>query len=205
MPNALDPQKALAQSVQSALTNFAAEEDMHQTKISLTIQLVLVAAALAIGLPTLAQTTGAPAMAAENRDAGFVQQAGQGGLAEVELSQLALVSAASPAVKNFAQQMVDAHTANNKELTLIAAKENLRTPTDIDAEHVRLKAQLATKQGADFDRAYVDAMRSDHKKMAALLEQAQGNATSQDIKTFAQKTLPVVKHHLQMADALASN
>ena len=178
---------------------------MHQTKISLTIQLVLVAAALAIGLPTLAQTTGAPAMAAENRDAGFVQQAGQGGLAEVELSQLALVSAASPAVKNFAQQMVDAHTANNKELTLVAAKENLRTPTDIDAEHVRLKAQLATKQGADFDRAYVDAMRSDHKKMAALLEQAQGNATSQDIKTFAQKTLPVVKHHLQMADALASN
>lgn len=205
MPNALDPQKALAQSVQSVLTNFAAEEDMHQTKISLTIQLVLVAAALAIGLPTLAQTTGAPAMAAENRDAGFVQQAGQGGLAEVELSQLALVSAASPAVKNFAQQMVDAHTANNKELTLVAAKENLRTPTDIDAEHVRLKAQLATKQGADFDRAYVDAMRSDHKKMAALLEQAQGNATSQDIKTFAQKTLPVVKHHLQMADALASN
>lgn len=205
MPNALDPQKALAQSVQSVLKNFAAEEDMHQTKISLTIQLVLVAAALAIGLPTLAQTTGAPAMAAENRDAGFVQQAGQGGLAEVELSQLALVSAASPAVKNFAQQMVDAHTANNKELTLVAAKENLRTPTDIDAEHVRLKAQLATKQGADFDRAYVDAMRSDHKKMAALLEQAQGNATSQDIKTFAQKTLPVVKHHLQMADALASN
>jgi putative membrane protein len=178
---------------------------MHQTKISLTIQLVLVAVVLAIGLPSLAQTTGSPAMPAENRDAGFVQQAGEGGLAEVELSQLALVSSASPAVKNFAQQMVDAHTANNKELTLVAAKENLRAPTGMDAEHVRLKVQLATTHGADFDHGYNDVMRSDHEKMVTLLEQTQGNATTQDIKTFAQKTLPVVKHHLQMADALAGN
>ncbi len=178
---------------------------MRQTKASLMIQFALVAAALAIGLPSLAQTTGSPATPAENRDAGFVQQAGEGGMAEVEVSQLALVSSASPAVKSFAQEMVDAHTANNKELTLVAAKENLRMPTDMDAEHVRLKAQLATKQGADFDHAYIDAMRSDHQKMATLLEQTQGNATNQDIKTFAQKTLPVVKHHLQMANALASN
>ncbi len=178
---------------------------MRQTKNSLMIQFALIAAALAIGLPSLAQTTGSPATPAENRDVGFVQQAGEGGLAEVELSQLALVSSASPAVKNFAQQMVDAHTANNKELTVVAAKENLRAPTDMDAEHVRLKAQLATKQGADFDHADIDAMRSDHKKMATLLEQTQGNATNQDIKTFAQKTLPVVRHHLQMAEALTSN
>ena len=71
-------------------------------------------------------TSNTPAKAGENGDATFVQKAGEGGMAEVELSKVAESNAKSADVKKFATQMVHDHSANNKELATIAAKENIR-------------------------------------------------------------------------------
>ena len=56
--------------------------------------------------------------------------------------------------------------------------------------------------GADFDRAYIKMMVSDHKKKASDFERQSTRGTDPDLKAFASKTLPTVQQHLQMAQAL---
>ena len=42
-------------------------------------------------------------------------------------------------------------------------------------------------------------MISDHEKDIAEFEKARGEATNSDLKQFIDKTIPVMKHHLEMA------
>jgi predicted outer membrane protein len=58
--------------------------------------------ALLSAVPALAAVSGA--------DKTFATEAAQGGLAEVQLGQLALQKGSSPQVKEFAQRMVTDHT-----------------------------------------------------------------------------------------------
>lgn len=148
------------------------------------------------------KTSNMPTQAGESGDASFVQKAGEGGMAEVELSKIAEKNAKSADVKKFAEKMVHDHTANNKELATIAAKENIQVPKSLDSDHTALKEKLEGMKGADFDRAYVDAMRSDHQKMIDLLKSSQSTVSTEELRTFIKKTEPVVEHHLTMAQHL---
>jgi putative membrane protein len=149
-----------------------------------------------------APASSSPQTAAESPNAAFVQQAGQGGLAEVELSKLAVTSAKSSEVRSFAEKMVHDHTENNKQLATIAAHENIRIPEAPDSEHAQLRDKLAAEHGTAFDRDYVDAMRADHQKMADLLKSSQATVNTEELRTFIKKTLPVVESHLRMAQDL---
>lgn len=174
---------------------------MH-THTSLKTLLLASACALSSSLYAQAPGSGTPQTAAESPNAAFVQQAGQGGMAEVSLSKLALDLATSPQVRQFAQKMVQDHTANNKQLATIAAHENIQLPIDLDSEHAHLRERLEGKRGADFDRAYVDAMRADHQKMADLLKSSQATVNTEELRAFIKTTLPVVEAHLRMAQDL---
>jgi putative membrane protein len=145
--------------------------------------------------------TGSSPKAGETRDAGFIQKAGAAGLAEVKLGQLAARRASSPDVKKFAQQMVDAHTASNKELGLIAARQHQKMPAQMDGDHVKLNGKLEGQSGPEFDRTYLKAMVADHEKMATLLESAKGTGSA-EVQKFARNTLPAVQEHLAMAKSL---
>jgi putative membrane protein len=168
------------------------------------IKTVLLASGMVLVSSLYAQEPGSssPKTAAESPDATFVQQAAHGGLAEVELSKLAVASANSAQVKQFAEKMVQAHSENNQQLALIAAHENIALPKELDSEHAQLRVKLSMQHGADFDRSYVDAMRSDHQKMADLLQSSQATVSTEELRTFIKKTLPVVQDHLHMANEL---
>src|SRR5687768_905520 len=58
-----------------------------------------------------------------NWDRKFINQAAQGGIAEVKLGRLAIRRAGSTAVKKFGQHMVLDHSKANTELAQIAARE----------------------------------------------------------------------------------
>ncbi|MDR3386063.1 MAG: DUF4142 domain-containing protein [Rudaea sp.] len=152
-----------------------------------------------------AQGTSSPQTPAESPDAAFVQQAGQGGMAEVELSKLAADSAKSPQVREFAQQMIRDHTANNKQLALIATHENIQLPKVLDGGHANLRDKLQAEHGGDFDHDYVDVMRADHEKMAALLRSSAATVSTEELRSFIKTTLPVVEAHLRMAQDLKVN
>ena len=60
---------------------------------------------------------------------------------------------------------------------------------------------LRAKSGSDFDAAYSQHMKMDHTKAIALFEGASRSADA-DFAGFAQKTLPTLKEHEQLAAGL---
>ena len=133
----------------------------------------------------------------------FASQAAIIGKAEIELGQMALKNTQDEKVRSYAERMVKDHSAADKKLQAIAAKENLQLPTSLDKEHQALKTKLQGLKGEDFDRAYVQAMANGHDKAVALFESAsQQPQMPEDLKQFAAATLPTLEQHKDMAHSL---
>jgi putative membrane protein len=133
-------------------------------------------------------------------DRKFAMTAAMGGMAEVEMSRLALTKASSDAVKQYAQKMIDDHTAANAELMQIASAKGITLPTAPDAKMRAMMAKMDRLSGAEFDHHYIMMAGSkDHQKMEKLFRDESMRGRDGDLKAFAAKTLPVVQQHLQMA------
>jgi putative membrane protein len=133
-------------------------------------------------------------------DKKFAMTAAMGGMAEVEMARLALTKASSEPVKQYAQKMIDDHTAANAELMQIASMKNITLPTAPDVKMRAMMAKMEKLSGAEFDRQYIMMAGSkDHMKMEKLFRDESMKGKDADLKAFAAKTLPVVQMHLQMA------
>jgi len=138
-------------------------------------------------------------------DQAFVQKAAAGGMAEVEMGQMATEKAADPKVKEFGQRMVTDHGKANTELQGLASKKSISLPSTTDGKHKATAARMQKLSGAEFDRAYMRDMVADHEKDVAEFQKEANSGTDPDLKTWAGTTLPVLQQHLQMAkDTLAS-
>ena len=108
--------------------------------------------ALLGALPALALVSG--------DDKTFATEAAQGGMAEVQMGQLALQKASSPQVKEFAQRMVTDHSQANQDLMQLAKADNLTLPTQLDPKHKSEMDRLSAMSGNAFDGAYMQHMVS---------------------------------------------
>lgn len=129
-------------------------------------------------------------------DRKFMMEAANGGMAEVQMGQLALQKATNDQVKQFAQKMVDDHGKANDELKALAAQKGVTLPTDVDA---KIKAKMTRMQGlsgAAFDQAYVADMHKDHIKDVAAFQKEANTGKDSDVKGWAAKTLPTLQGHL---------
>jgi putative membrane protein len=134
-------------------------------------------------------------------DKTFATEAAHGGLAEVQLGQLAEQKATSSQVKEFAQRMVKDHTQANQELMQLAKTEKLNLPTQLDAKHKSEVARLSAMSGNAFDTAYMQYMIQDHKQTVADFQKQAQSGSDPALKSFAEKYLPIIQQHLQMAES----
>jgi putative membrane protein len=132
-------------------------------------------------------------------DKTFVTKAAQGGMAEVQLGQLAADKGTSDDVKKFGQRMVTDHSKANDELKTIAQSKNITLPTAVDAKDKALHDRLASLSGAAFDRAYMRNMVADHKKDIAEFRVESKSGKDPEVKAWAEKTLPTLEDHLKQA------
>ena len=146
----------------------------------------------------------APAAAADLsvKDKIFVQKAAQGGVAEVQMAQLAQQKADSSDVKQFAQTMIDEHTPNNEQLAKLATAKGIDPPTDPNAMQQKMLAHLQGLSGAKFDKAYVKGQVRAHTAMLKLFEAESKSTKDPDLKSFADQTVTAIQHHLSMAQGL---
>lgn len=115
-------------------------------------------------------------------DGEFVHDVAMMNMAEIELSRLALQKSASTDIKSFAQQLINDHDAAANKLKSIASD---RWPAQLDEKHREVADKLASKQGADFDRDYTEAMIEGHEDLAARLESRLDVQSLADWKTAA--------------------
>lgn len=144
-------------------------------------------------------------MSANPTDAsGFMMAAAESSNAEIAAGKMAVSMSKNAEVKLFAQQMIAEHTKANNDLKPVAAKKNVALPTDLNAEHKAMAADMAKMTGADFDKDYIAGQITDHEKTVALLQSQIDGGTDADAKAFASKMLPSVKMHLEMAQKISA-
>jgi len=143
---------------------------------------------------TNATVTGA--IAVNSADAKFATTAAVGGMAEVALGKLALTKTSNAAIKDFASMMVADHSKANAALAAIAKIKNITLPAGPDSAHLKKADELSKLNGADFDKAYVDAMIDGHKKTLDLMNNEAKNGSDTTLKAFAAKVVPTVQKHL---------
>jgi putative membrane protein len=170
-----------------------------------TLPHALRAAALALSfcLPCAAYAQSAStATALAAGDKTIVIGMARANMAEIEAGKLALSKSEDAAVKTFAQQMIDDHTKALNEVTTLAQAKGLSLPSDLDAEHKKMAAELGKLKGAAFDKRYMaKAGVADHKKVHAKLKKDEAAAKDPDVKALATKMLPTVEQHLNIATA----
>jgi putative membrane protein len=142
---------------------------------------------------------GGLALANNTADKGFVDKAASAGMAEVNLSKLAMDKGQSPEVKQFARKMVEDHTKANMELKQIAEKKNLKLPATMDEQHQKVYDRLAKLDGTEFDHEYMRTMAMDHDDATKLFKDQSQNGQDPELKSFAMKTLPIIEKHDDMA------
>ncbi len=135
--------------------------------------------------------------------ASFVTKAGQDGLTEVKLAELALAKSKNADVRQFATRMSQDHAKANADLMQLAAGRHMATPTRLDTEHQALVERLSAQSGGAFDTAYSEHMAAAHGEAIALF-QAGANSDDGQIAGFAHDSLPTLAEHKRMADSLAS-
>ncbi len=157
--------------------------------------LVLAAAALVL---TATAAFAEPSQA----DKAFAATAAQSGLAEVQAGQLASQRATSAQVKQYGQKLVTDHTQANDQLQQIAQQDNLTLPTQPSATGQSQGQRLNGLSGSAFDSAFVSGEVRDHQQAIALFQREAQSGHDPALKDFAQKSLPMLRQHLQMAQSL---
>jgi putative membrane protein len=144
-----------------------------------------------------------PNVSAQMMDKTFVKNALQGGMAEVQLGQLALQKSSNDDVKQFAQRMVDDHTKLGDEMKQVAQQMSVKIPDAPSGKDKSTMAKLQALNGDAFDKAYIKDMVKDHEKDQKEFKQEAANATNPALKQVATQGEQVISEHLQMIQQIA--
>jgi putative membrane protein len=129
----------------------------------------------------------------------------QTNIAEVQTGKLALSRSTNPQVRAFAQSVVNDHGEALQDLQRFAEAQGLLLPEGTDLIHKAVAADLALLSGPDFDRQYLSMFGiADHKSLLGLLDQTLRTAIHPSLKAHAQKYMPMVARHLELAQQLAA-
>jgi putative membrane protein len=153
----------------------------------------------AMVLPLLGSMVLAQKDTLSTQDKDFIKNAASGGMLEVKLGQVAAEQAANPDVKKFGHRMMTDHSMANQELNRIAEKEGFTPPSAMDKKDEETFEKLSKLKGADFDRAYMRDMLSDHEKDIADFQKEAKDGKNTDVKQFAAGKVLTLQEHLKMA------
>lgn len=188
-------------------------------------QILTIAAVVALGLsaPAHAQTQAAPdggaAMGESAMDTdkaampapqnvktatNFVPMAAVSNSFEIESSNLALTKSQNEDVRGFAEMMATDHSnaAMKMQQAVEESGTGLTVPTGLDARHQTMLDELSAADDSEFDAAYIAMQQKAHDEAVTLLTAYSQNGEDGPIKTFAANTLPTLKEHKQMVDAM---
>jgi putative membrane protein len=137
------------------------------------------------------------------RDVRFAEQAAAFGMAEVEMSELALKQSSSESVREYARHVLEEHRQADKELATYAMKHQIDLRPKITSDQKSSLERLSALSGSEFDRAYIADQVQMHQKAVDLWEDEIAYGQNGDLKMWASKTLPTLRSHLHQARIIA--
>lgn len=129
--------------------------------------------------------------------------------AEIGTSELAQARAASREVKSFANDMIKAHRAMQKEADQLAKKNNMTPQPAGQADQMQQMMtatvdSLKALKGAEFDQRYMAFQVQSHQTTLDALRGFETQAQNADLKAMITKAIPAVQGHLERAQKIQS-
>ncbi len=137
------------------------------------------------------------------KDKMFLRKAAAGGMAEVQLGELATQKAGAQDVKDFGQKMVTDHTALNNEMAPIADSMGVTLPKKFSKEDQAEYDKLNAMSGDDFDKEYVSFMVKDHHQDLREFRTEAASTSDPTLKAAVDKGSKVIYAHMTMIDKMA--
>jgi len=122
------------------------------------------------------------------------------GMEEVELGKLAERKGESEQVREFGKHTAHKLRHVGHDLKRLSKKKYITLPDSLSLDNKSAKEELEKLHGKAFDEAYMNAMVEGHKKVLACMEKEDVDTKDPDIKAFTERTIPIIKEHLQMAE-----
>ena len=142
--------------------------------------------------------------ALESEDMKFLRGMAQANLAEVQAGKMAQGKAQNAEVKKFAQHMVDDHGKALSENRSLAKSKGVQLPSAPAKKHQDAAKKLEQASGVEFDKAFMQQMVKDHEDALKLHQEAAKTAKDKELKAAAEKAVPVIQKHLEMAKSTAA-
>ena len=127
---------------------------------------------------------------------------------DIDAGKDAIAKSQNPKVKEFAQRMIDDHTAVIKQATDLVTKLKV-TPKDnatsqsLKSGGDKARAEIGKKSGAEFDKAYVDNEVAYHKAVIGAVDTVLlPNAKNAELKKLLTAVRPALAAHLEHAEHL---
>ena len=131
-------------------------------------------------------------------DIDFASKATASNNFEIQAANIALTKSQDQNIKQYAQMIVDDHTAAGNELATLVKNKNWQLSTPDNQNYSQLIDQLNNADPANFDRTYADLMAKSHQDAITLFKDAStGTATTDaDLRKFATDKIPAFQKHL---------
>jgi putative membrane protein len=136
------------------------------------------------------------------QDRNFITAASYGNNNEVAAGAVASTKASDTSVRSFGAFMVTEHTTAQSELKGLADNWQIQTPTTPDSIHILLMKQMEPLMGHAFDTAYMKSQVMDHNTAIQLFQQEANSGENRKLRDYANKYLPHIMMHKQMADSI---
>jgi putative membrane protein len=171
-------------------------------------RIIITIACLLLAGPVLAQSVGEKTgvnsvLGVAPSTADFVKQVAISDMFEIESNKLGQEKG-NAEDKKFAAQMVADHGKTSTELKGLVSggKVKAELPTALDSSHQSKLDKLKSRSGKDFSSDFSSMQVDAHKEAVSLFERYANGGDNPDLKAWAGKTLPALKHHLEMAQKL---
>jgi putative membrane protein len=171
--------------------------------------------ALAAGLAVILTAAIAPSVLAQGKgttpapayvpDHTFLVNAAISALEEVRLARLALIRAANPDVKSFAQKLLDERVKASDQLRQLATGKGIKDlPSHPDRSTQVVFDSLGKRSGDNFDVSYIRQAVADLVGDVAQFDREAQNGADADLRQYAASVLPVLRDRLRAAQSLES-
>ena len=135
----------------------------------------------------------------------FVKEAAMSDMLEIKSAKIAQQKG-NAEDKKFAAMMVTDHTKTSTELKeIVPADLKPALPTALDDASQKKLGKLRDAKPDDFAAEYDPMQVSAHKDAVSLFERYANGGDNAKLKDWAGRTLPALKHHLEMAQNLDKN
>jgi putative membrane protein len=171
-------------------------------KVKTTALLLLALASTAAAAETVTEKTGInSALGVAPKTEDFVAEAAVSDMTEIAAAKIALEKGDADE-KQFADQMVKDQTSTELKALVSGGDVQATLPTTLDSASQKQIDKLNAATPADFRSEYDSSQVSAHKSAVSLFDRYAKGGDNAKLKDWAQKTLPHLQHHLDMANML---